>query len=368
MTDHRYTATLQTSRRDITRTRWHETAHEALQEGEVRLRVEHFALTANNATYANLGEAMDYWRFFPQRDGDWACVPVWGYAEVVNSRCAGVTTGERFFGFLPFASDLTMRPERVGPHGFVDAAPHRADLPSLYNNYANVAGDPSHARDLDAYNALLRPLFMTSWLIADWLVDQAFFGAEAVVISSASSKTAYGTAYALSRLPDGDRRVVVGLSSSDHAAFAAKLGLYDEVLAYEDVATLPADRPTVYVDISGSTRVRRAVHEHCVALLHSCAVGMTHWQEAPSGQPVPAPAPEFFFAPAQAERRAAELGRAEFFAATSRAMEGLVATVAQPENPMMTVAWHRGREAAEAAYHVVVEGRSHPHTAIMVAL
>lgn len=367
MTDHQHTATLQTSRPDITRTRWHESAHEPLDEGEVRLRVQHFAVTANNVTYANLGAAMDYWRFFPQQDGDWACVPVWGYAEVVDSRCAGVTTGERFFGFLPFASDVTMRPERVGRRGFVDAAPHRVDLPALYNNYVNVAGDPSHRSELDAYNALLRPLFMTSYLIADWLADEAFFGAEAVVISSASSKTAYGTAYALSRLPDRDGRVVIGLSSPDHVAFAEGLGLYDEVLAYDDVADLPADRPTVYVDISGSTRVRRAVHEHCTALRHSCAVGMTHWQEAPSGRSVPDPQPELFFAPAQAERRAAEVGRAEFFAASGRAMEGFVATIARPEDPMMTVAWHRGREAAEAAYHVVLEGRSDPRSAAMVS-
>jgi len=368
MTDHQHTATLQTDRRDITRTRWHESAHTALADGEVRLRVEHFALTANNATYAHLGEAMNYWRFFPQPGDDWACVPVWGYAQVTDSRCAGVSAGERFFGFLPFASDLVMRPERVGPQGFVDASAHRADLPSIYNNYVNVAGDPSHAPDLDAYNALLRPLFITSYLIADWLADREFFGAKAVIISSASSKTAYGTAYALSRLPDRDRRVVVGLSSADHVAFAEGLGLYDEVLAYDDVATLPPDRPSVYADISGSTRVRRAVHEHCTQLRHSVAVGMTHWQEAPSGQPVPDPQPEFFFAPSQAEKRAAELGRGEFFAATGRAMEGFVATVARPEDPIMTIAWHRGAEAAEAAYLVVVEGRSDPQTAAMVAL
>jgi len=368
MTDHRHTATLQTMRRDITRTRWHETAHVALEEGEVRLRVEHFALTANNATYAHLGEAMGYWRFFPQQDGEWACVPVWGYAEVLDSRCGSVTTGERFFGFLPFASDLTMRPERVGSHGFVDAAPHRLDLPSLYNTYVNVAVDPSHARELDAYNALFRPLFMTSYLIADWLDDHALFGAEAVVISSASSKTAYGTAHALSRLPDREGTVIVGLSSSDHVAFVEGLGLYDEVLAYDDVASLPADRPTVYVDISGSTRVRQAVHEHCTALRHSCAVGRTHWQEAPSSEPVPDPQPEFFFAPAQAQRRAAELGRAKFITASGRAMAGFVARVAGAEDPMMTIVWHRGREAAEAAYRVVVDGQCDPQTAIMVAL
>lgn len=367
MTDQR-TATLQTDRSDITRTRWHESEHSALGDGEVRLRVEHFALTANNATYAHTGEVLSYWRFFPQSDEKWGCVPVWGYAEVAESRCEGLSVGDRFFGFLPFASDVTMTPARVGPHGFTDAAPHRADLPSLYNNYVNVAGDPTHAPELDAYNALLRPLFITSYLIADWLADQDFLGAEAIVISSASSKTGFGTAYALSQLPDRDSRVVVGLSSPGNLAFTTDLGLYDEVLAYADVAHLPADRPTVYVDLSGSMRVRRAVHEHCTQLRHSVAVGMTHWQEAPSQERMPDPQPEFFFAPSHAEKRSAELGRGEFFAATSRAMAGFVATVARPEDPMMTIAWHRGPDAAQAAYSDVVEGRSEPSTAIMISL
>ncbi len=368
MTDQQLTATLQTNRSDITRTRWHETAHRPLADGEIRLHVEHFALTANNVTYANLGDAMSYWGFFPQADEGWACMPVWGYAEVTESRCAGVSAGERFYGFFPFASDVTMRPDRVGPHGFVDAASHRVGLPSIYNHYVNVAGDPSHAPELDAYNALLRPLFMTSYLIADWLADEEFFGAEAIVISSASSKTAYGTAYALSLLPDRASQVVIGLSSPDNVAFAESLGLYDEVLAYDDVANLPADRSTVYVDLSGSHALRLAVHEHFTQLRHSCAVGMTHWQEEPTAQRVPEPRPVMFFAPSQAEKRGAEMGRGEFFAAAGVAMKGFVGRVANPEDPMMTIGWHRGRKAAQAAYDLIVSGRPDPRTAIMVAL
>ena len=38
-----------------------------LQPGQARLAVEHFALTANNITYAAFGEAMKYWQFFPGR-------------------------------------------------------------------------------------------------------------------------------------------------------------------------------------------------------------------------------------------------------------------------------------------------------------
>ena len=36
-----------------------------LAEGEVRVRIEHFAYTSNNITYAAFGDAMNYWQFFP---------------------------------------------------------------------------------------------------------------------------------------------------------------------------------------------------------------------------------------------------------------------------------------------------------------
>jgi len=44
---------------------------------------------------------------------------------------------------------------------------------------------------------LLRPLFITSYVVDDWLWDNALFGAHAVVVSSPSSKTAFGLAFLL---------------------------------------------------------------------------------------------------------------------------------------------------------------------------
>ena len=133
------TTTLQIERADIVRTRWHESPHVPLEDGQVRLRVEHFGLSANNVTYATLGDAMHYWDFFPQDDAGWGCVPVWGYATVSESRCAEVPVGRRVFGFLPFATDVVMAPDRVRGGGFVDASAHRAALPAPYNAYTGVA-------------------------------------------------------------------------------------------------------------------------------------------------------------------------------------------------------------------------------------
>ncbi|MCR8228765.1 DUF2855 family protein, partial [Pseudomonas aeruginosa] len=80
-------------------------APEALAEGQALLAVGEFALTANNVTYAALGDALRYWEFFPAGEG-LGIVPVWGFAEVLASRCPGVEPGERFYGYYPMASHL----------------------------------------------------------------------------------------------------------------------------------------------------------------------------------------------------------------------------------------------------------------------
>lgn len=72
--------------------------------------------------------------------------------------------------------------------GFVDAAPHRAALAPIYNQYTRVAADPAYARGHEAESALFRPLFTTAFLLA----DNGFFGGHVVLPSSASSKTARG--------------------------------------------------------------------------------------------------------------------------------------------------------------------------------
>jgi hypothetical protein len=62
---------------------------------------------------------------------------------------------------------------------------------------------------------LYRPLFFTSFVLADFLVDGGTAGARTVVLSSASSKTAYGAAFLLQSA--GVR--TVGLTSAGNVAF-----------------------------------------------------------------------------------------------------------------------------------------------------
>ena len=117
---------------------------------------------------------------------------------------------------------------RVVSEGFVDGAAHRKDLPEVYNRYLRCSSDPAYRVEHEALIALLRPLFITSFLIDDFLADNAFFGASTVLVSSASSKTAYGLGFCLAlRRGSAGAPTSVGLTSPSNLAFTEALGCYD---------------------------------------------------------------------------------------------------------------------------------------------
>lgn len=74
---------------------------------------------------------------------------------------------------------------------------------------------------------LLRPLLYTAFLLDDFVADNGRFGASTVVLSSASSKTAAGTAFFLAERGDVE---VVGLTSAGNVSFVERLGVYGRVV------------------------------------------------------------------------------------------------------------------------------------------
>jgi hypothetical protein len=322
-------------------------------EGEALLSVEHFGLTSNNITYAKFGEAMSYWNFFPAGEG-WGRMPVWGFAEVAESRVAGLAEGARFFGYLPPSSELLVKPIGVNERGFIDASPHRAELPAAYNSYAATAADPVYDDAYEDRQMLLRPLFFTSWLLDDFLDEATAFGAGVVVISSASSRSASALAYLLSLRGQVE---LVGLTSERARQFTEDLDVYNAVLAYEQVEELPSGS-AVYVDISGDADVRAGVHRRYGGqLVHSAVVGATHHDrmgDVPEG--LPGARPTFFFAPERVARRSADWGR-----------EGLESRLAQAWHPYVTwtegwmsVIRERGGEALRRTYLELLDGHIDP--------
>jgi len=341
-----------------------------LADGEVRLRIDHFALTSNNITYGAFGAAMRYWDFFPTGIAGYGRIPVWGFADVVDSRVDGIAVGERVYGYLPMSNHVVLQPVHVNANGFSDGAAHRAELYAVYNRYLRCSADPGWRADLEAEIALLRPLFITSFLIDDFLADNAFFGAGTVILSSASSKTAYGTAFCLAQRrgrPGAPR--IVGLTSAGNIEFTRGLGCYDEVLDYDAVATLPVDAGAVYVDMSGSAPLRLALHTHLGdRLAYSCSVGGTHWEELGGGKGLPGPRPVLFFAPAQIKKRHADWGAAGLSQRTEAAWGAFLARATNAQSPWITVVRGHGPQALEAVYRDLLDGRSQPQQGHVLSL
>lgn len=279
-------------------------------EGEICVRIERFAFTANNITYGAVGHKIGYWQFFPPHGEDaegWGVIPVWGFAEVVASGCADIPVGERLFGYFPPAKFLKMTPVRVTEHRFVDGAEHRAKLPAAYNNYTRVNAEPGYDRASDDLRMLLWPLHITSFCLWDALQDNDWYGAQQVVIVSASSKTSIGLAYALSDDESAPR--VIGVTSDRNLDFTSSLGLYDATTTYDLLTDIDATVPTVIVDMSGNREVLGRLHTHLGDNMKFCSnVGLTHWDEQKGGSGFIAERSEIFFAPSHIQKRMQEWG------------------------------------------------------------
>ncbi len=275
--------------------------------GEILLSIDKFALTANNITYAATGDIIGYWQFYPA-PAPWGIVPVWGFATVIASACDAIKTGERLYGFLPFASHITMRPGKIKPGSFVDVAEHRAKLPPIYNDYLRLGSDTPADTRAEDIQMLFQPLFATSFLLHDFFMGESCFGAKNIILGSASSKTAMGLARLFARYASPDR-TIIGLTSAGNKAFVEGLGDYDQTLGYDEISTLPTDTPSLYIDMSGNAQVKRALHTHLGdAMVYSCAVGISHWDQFEEPGDMPGAKPTFFFAPDHALRRRQDWG------------------------------------------------------------
>lgn len=335
-----------------------------LDVNEILVRVDKFGFTANNVTYAVVGEAMRYWRFFPAPEG-WGRIPVWGFADVTASRHEALEEGERIFGYLPMSTSVVLRPEQVSARGFLDGALHRRELPAAYQRYMRVSREPRHERRHEDHEALLYPLFFTSVLLEDFLSEGPLLGSDQVVFASASSRTALGTAFLLSRNPEAQVEVI-GLTSPRNVTFCERTGYYDRVLPYDALESVPDGPATIFVDMAGDAGLRQAVHRHLgPALRHSCVVGISHWEARPAEDDgAPGPEPQPFFAPTQLEKRVGDWGQGgveERFEAAWRPFRESVAG-------WLRIVRGDGPAAVERHYREVLEGRAKPDEGHILSL
>ncbi|MCB0828156.1 MAG: DUF2855 family protein [Solirubrobacterales bacterium] len=329
----------------------------ALEPGQALLRIDNFSLSANNVTYGAMGDAMNYWDFFPAPEG-WGRVPAWGFAEVTRSEHEGTPVGTRVYGYFPMSSYLVINPGENSPDGFTDVSPHRAALPMIYNRYS-IVSEPEQGSDREALTALFSPLFATSFLLDDWLAEEQYFGAERLILSSASSKTALGLAFLLNTKRRTDAKIV-GLTSPGNRDFVEGTGLYDEVNGYDDLTGLEPPEAAVYLDFAGSGELRARVHEiFGDELKASVIVGAADWESLmpPEGnQPLPGPDPGLFFAPDRAEKRLGDWGGEGLRDRVNTEQRKFI----DSSGAWLTIRRGSGPDELGAAFRGLVEGETSP--------
>jgi hypothetical protein len=326
----------------------------ALPAETLLVEVERFAFTANNITYATLGDQLKYWQLFPAPEG-FGMIPVWGFGRVIASRHPSIEIGERLFGYFPMATHLVIEAADVRKQGLRDASAHRQGVAPVYNAYARVSGESAFDGRNGDYQALLRPLFMLSFLVDDFLAENAFFGARTMLLSSASSKTAFGLAHLLHARHPAIR--VVGLTSAANAGFVGSLGCYHDVVLYDEIESLPSDSPAAFVDMAGNSALRARLHHHFGdAVKYSGQIGLTHRSLSPNERELPGAKPSWFFAPDQIRKRAKEWGPGGIDQRFGAAWAGFAPTLPQ----RLSVVEGKGPAAVKQVYLDTLSGRIPP--------
>lgn len=327
-----------------------------LNENDVILKIDKFALTANNISYAIAGDTLGYWRFFPA-EKQWGRIPAMGFAEVIVSHCADIQVGERVWGFLPMASHVKIKAGYISRGSFSDVSAHREGLSPVYSTFERVSQNPFYQKENEDFEMLVKGLFTTSWLIDDFMFDQQYFGAEQYLITSASSKTSIALAFAIK---ERGERSCIGITSNHNRSFVEKLGCYDHVISYDEVANLDANVPSILVDMAGSQTTLVAVHTHFAEQLrYSCRVGVTHHDdlvpnELSSKQNLPGAEPIFFFAPTQLKKRTTEWGSAKTMSQISQSLMRYIAFC----RSIMTIEHTSQSSELDTVYQQVLSGKA----------
>lgn len=340
-----------------------------LSEGQVRVKIDKFALTANNVTYAVVGEQIGYWQFFPpiaqsgDKENEWGVLPVWGFADVVESSNTDIPIGERLFGYFPPATHLVMQASNVGATSWIDASAHRSHLPAAYNMYRRVQHEPNYNPAFEDDRMLLYPLHITAFALYDYFQSNDWFGAKQLVMLSASSKTSTGLAYGIAN--DSTAPKQIALTSKRNLQMVSGLAVYDETFSYDDINKIDASVATVIVDMSGNGDVLNALHKHLGANMKFCSnVGVTHWNNMSTGPDFIKERSEFFFAPSQIQLRLKEWGPQGF---EQKSREYMSVSIGKSRE-WLKMTEIDGLEGMQEIFEDVCDGKIAPEAGLIIKL
>jgi hypothetical protein len=341
-----------------------------LNSGDVLLKVDNFALTANTATYATVGEKFGYWDFYPTVEkSTWGCVPAIGWATVVESKNPKITIGGKYFGWYPMSKYVRIAAKEKHD-GFRDVGEHRKAHAPVYVDFTRTEHDPYYVdktADGEARQALLRGLFLTSFLADEFLAEARYFNANNVVIVSASSKTAIGLAQRLSIRKQNLGLRVIGLTAGANSMFVRSTGFYDEVISYDNVELLSSIQNAVVVDMAGNWKLIDDIHYLLgERIKYSMSIGFSHHEAgvAPKKRIIKGPEPKLFFAPVEVVKRAKEWGPAEYQKRAQSALDSFV----KGSCKWMSVEHFNGPDAVQAQWTHVYGGKSSPSVGIIASM
>lgn len=334
---------------------------------EVLIRVQRFAITSNNITYCVMGENFNYFDFFPSSTG-FSSPPVWGIGIVESSTLDSIPIGMEVFGFFPAAmyTRIPVCSADVFETGFHASRPHLKGDMGVYNQYMFTNRDPLYPGDLMAdYMLVYRPLFITSFMVADCLQESNLFGAHNVIVTSASSKTGFCLAFLLKR--SGVR--VTGLTSKGNMAFVKNLGIYDSVFDYDNIDLLPII-PTAIADVAGNISLtRNIVNRLGFSNMKKCLlVGVSHWDASEPADVTATQIPqmEVFFAPVWIKQRQQQLGRGEL---NRMLVDGYHAAMeCCASGNWTTLLFGHGIHSAKVTFDQLLTGKMNPRESSIVVL
>jgi len=207
---------------------------------------------------------------------------------------------------------------------------------------------------------LYRPLFLTSFLLEDYLNQT--INLPQVIISSASSKTAFSFAFLLKQRNSSIK--IIGLTSQQNQNFVQNLKCYNQVIPYSSVNSIPSI-VSIYVDFSGDHKILKNIFNHLgkEKLQRYISVGMAHWDKSDLNKPQIDIKSEIFFAPEWMKKRYKELGNA-FWNQMKIAME---ICLVQAED-WTQVVQASGKENVKKFYDLLLKGEAKPEQGFVLSL
>ncbi len=181
-------------------------------------------------------------------------IPAWGLARVHRTNHPEIAEGSLYYGFWPIA------PYSVRAITGVD---HGARV--AYHDIPRFKGVREWLKLIEADDFSLMvseyfEYFKIGITYAREIRDFGYFGAEQLVLTSASSSSSQVIAMCVKEL--NPSMSIIGLTSQRSLGLVKSLPFYDDVYTYDDIEASPNAKPTLFFDVLGKEAVATECFDH----------------------------------------------------------------------------------------------------------